>query len=263
MKWIRHFTNASDTSEKLLRLIEGNGVRAYGEYWLLLEALGARFDGVNSKIFISVHDVKSKLRARNVKKVTEMLTLFSSHDLLTFSSEEKFLLIDCPILLKLQDKHSKYNRKRVVDGSLATTLEEEVDKEEEREEEVEIDKEQPAPKKKPSKPVKGALEIFQRSKPLTELLVTVPQETQKKWVEHYGQQYLEHEFIKAHIWLASNPDRKISAMGRFLGNWLITSSSKSPGSKNTGNESFSRATPGNPTGNPYLDELDGKTVEVG
>lgn len=139
MKWIKHHTNASDKSEKLGRLLESYGLARYGQYWLLLEGLGARFDGENEEIFISVHDAKSKLRTKTERKLIETLTVFSNCALLTFKKEQKFLMIHCPILFELQDKHSKYNRKRVVGRSYSATTEREEDKEEDKEEEREIE----------------------------------------------------------------------------------------------------------------------------
>lgn len=127
MKWFKHFVTASG-SVKLNNLIDELGVEGYGRYWLLLELLAEEYDGSSTVFEVHFRKISAKVQIKFQKKLETFLQKLADFSLITLESSGKVYKIGCPILLELQDKDSKYNRKRIVKKSLVTTLEEEEDK---------------------------------------------------------------------------------------------------------------------------------------
>jgi hypothetical protein len=144
VKWFRHFASAW-SSLKLNRLIDELGVEGYGRYWLLLELLAEHFDGENTLFVLHYRQVSPRILLKTEKKIDHFFKKLSSFSLIEYNTERNIYKIECPIILELQDKDSKYNRKRVVKRSLGATLEEEEDIEKDLEEDLEkeIDSEKP------------------------------------------------------------------------------------------------------------------------
>ena len=151
MRWFKHYSDASD-SVKLNKLIDELGVEGYGRYWLLLELLAGEFDGKSTKFRVHSRKISAKVQIKFSKKLETFMGKLSDFSLLTYNLHQKVYEIECPIILELQNKHSKYNRKRVVGESQMATL----DKEEDKEEDKELDKDRDIyrkRKKKKSRPV--------------------------------------------------------------------------------------------------------------
>jgi|GEM_PF-4183720 len=141
MKWFKHFHNAR-RSEKVGLILETMGVKGYGQWFILLEVLTEKIGSVenyqkNSVIRVRKRELRESLEVQRNAQLTQILKSLASCNVLCFSEDKFFASIECPILFELQDKHSKYNRKRVVSKSQGTTLD--IDKEEDKEEEVDID----------------------------------------------------------------------------------------------------------------------------
>jgi hypothetical protein len=120
LKWFKHFTNASD-SVRLNKLIDELGVEGYGRYWLLLELIAEEsYDG-SEEIEVHLRKISAKVQIKFRKKLETFLQKLSDYSLIEFKSSEKVYKIRSLILSELQDKHSKYNRKRVVSNDQDTT----------------------------------------------------------------------------------------------------------------------------------------------
>lgn len=116
MEWFRHFSDA-DTALKLNALIDKMGVKGYGQYWLLFGLLNKKFDGFNhDSIKVHEHEILGKLRVRYVGPMREVLGSMAGLDLFQFTREERVYIFDCPMLLDLMSKDSKYNRKKRTTG---------------------------------------------------------------------------------------------------------------------------------------------------
>jgi hypothetical protein len=142
MKYFRHFSDAH-TSLKLQNLKSKLGLAGYGRYWLLLELLNSKFDGVLTTIEVHHKELATALLTRSKESTTKFIMV--CHELAIIESvfeTPTSLVLTCPILFKLMDKNSKYNRKRNSKQSQNATLEVEV--------EVEVDKEVDVDKDKPS-----------------------------------------------------------------------------------------------------------------
>lgn len=146
MRWFKHFCDASD-SVKLNRLVDELGVDGYGRYWLLLELLAGEFDGNSTTFKVHSRKISAKVQIKFSKKLATFMQKLSDFSLLTFKTNGKVYEIDCPIMLELQSKDSKYNRKRVVGVSQTATLDKEL--EEDKELDKEIYKKAKKKKKKP------------------------------------------------------------------------------------------------------------------
>lgn len=126
MKWFKHFYNAS-SSMKLQRVIDEFGVEGYGHYFLLLELLTEKFDGSSTEIELHFEEISAKVRIKFSKKLETFVQKLADFSLLSFQISGKVYKIDCPILLELQDKDSKYNRKKIASRSQIATLDKEED----------------------------------------------------------------------------------------------------------------------------------------
>lgn len=126
MKWFKHFSDASK-SLKINELIDNLGLEGYARWFLLLELLNNELtqediDSKNSTFQVHFREISTKVHIKFRKKLVTFLQKLSDFSLLSFEISGNFIKIDCPILLDLQNKDSKYNRKRVVSKSLDTTL---------------------------------------------------------------------------------------------------------------------------------------------
>lgn len=113
MKWFRHFSNVR-SSGKLNGLIDAMGVEGYGRYWMLFELLNEKFDGAQTNIHLHERELISSLLLRYPRTLRDHLGTMSGLGLFQLKVSGKFYEIDCPMLKELQDKDSKYNRKKRV-----------------------------------------------------------------------------------------------------------------------------------------------------
>ena len=112
MKWFKHFSNASD-SIKLNKLIDELGVESYGRYWLLLELLASEMYEGHEEVEIHFRKISTKVHIKFNKKLETFMQKLSDFSLIQFEIVGKVYKISSPILGELQDKDSKYNRKRI------------------------------------------------------------------------------------------------------------------------------------------------------
>ena len=127
MKWFKHFTDASN-STRLNVLIDGFGVEGYGRYWLLMELLAEEFDGSDEAIEVHFRKISAKVQIKFAKKLETFMQKLCDFHLIEWEVEGKIYKIKSLILAELQDKDSKYNRKRIAKPSPNATLDIEVDR---------------------------------------------------------------------------------------------------------------------------------------
>lgn len=133
MKWFRHFNN-SDSSLAIQKLMDKLGVVGYAYYYLFVELCHSKGVSHNDIYELTLREVGLKLRIKS-GRVQVILRSFLESNLIDECSGDIILRIKFSKLRELQDKDSKYNRKRIVDQSQETTLEEKKIREEEEEEE--------------------------------------------------------------------------------------------------------------------------------
>lgn len=257
MKWIKYYTNASD-SDGLEDLMDRGGPAAYGRFWMLVGFLAREWDGVTEPTF--AYHLKTITRTLRYHRVLDSVTFLRSLELSRLSTSDidgDVVTISMPKLLKYCHKDAVSSGLRPATGTPETGLD--IDK-------SRLDKnintstalsEKPKSKKKTSP--KGAIEVFQGTK-IESLLVTVGADTQQRWLKSLDAEFIISEGIKADIWLASQPTEK-KDISRFFGNWLVRASSPKPKYVSGGKgprpvDSILEATEKNPTGNPYKAQLD-------
>jgi hypothetical protein len=120
MPWFKHYNNAS-SSLSIQIMMNKLGVIGYGQYFLLLELLCSKFDGSNSVIDLSSIEIENKLRIKPFR-IDNILRTFQESNLLEYSRNNFIIRITCPILLELQGKDFKHNRKRIAEESQQATL---------------------------------------------------------------------------------------------------------------------------------------------
>ena len=125
MPWFKHYNNAS-SSLSIQKMMRKLGVAGYGQYFLLLELCCSKFDGTDFIIDLSLTELAVKLKIKS-SRVEVILKSFQESNLLSYSSDDFIFKIEMPILMDLQGKDFKHNRKRIATESQQATIE--IDKE--------------------------------------------------------------------------------------------------------------------------------------
>ena len=113
MKWFRHFNNASK-SDKINALVDEFGLEGYARWFLFLELACELFDGNLPTICLHKEAFSRQIRCKHTRFVDKTLCIWNKLGLISYEFDGNFIKIDVPILLELQNKNSKYNRKKVV-----------------------------------------------------------------------------------------------------------------------------------------------------
>ena len=106
MRWIKHFTNASD-GEFLSWLIDQYGLEGYARWWIILEKIGARMDKSDCcSASYSLEKWSSFLRQKQNKMKT-FLEQIENKSKIFLELNGNILTIKVPNLLKYKDNYSK------------------------------------------------------------------------------------------------------------------------------------------------------------
>lgn len=119
MKWFRHFNNAKD-SDKIKQIIDEFGLEGYARWFMFLELACARFDGNLPTIRLHNDEFCGQIKCKHASFVNKTLCFWDKLGLTSHKIDGKFIEITIPILLELQDKDSKYNRKKLAKPSEST-----------------------------------------------------------------------------------------------------------------------------------------------
>lgn len=212
MRWFKHYSNAS-TSLKLQKLRDRKrGKEAYCEYWLLLELLCEKFDGIETKIQLSWKEVGTKLEVRS-NRVGTILELYASLNLIEFNSVGTELEINAPILLELKDKDFSRTRKEREEIAKDTRTKSAKNKNKNKNKEEDKEKEE-----------EEEINLFDHDF-VREQTATVKTKTQESWIKLYGdKKWITDELIKAVAWISNNPNRAPKKnFGQFFSSWLSRS----------------------------------------
>lgn len=125
LPWFKHFNN-SDSSLSIQKLMDEHGVAGYAYYYLFTELCHSKGIAQNDIYTLSSREVGLKLRIKS-GRVQVILKSFLESSLIQEYSGEVIIKIKFPKLRELQDKHSKYSRKRVARKSQDTTLDRDKD----------------------------------------------------------------------------------------------------------------------------------------
>lgn len=201
MQFFKHYHNAS-SSIKLQQLIHKGGAEAYGLYWLLLEILCEKFDGIDPDIELFAGELARKLGVRS-DKVSTFLQLCDKFALISVQVEELIYKVHCPILLELQDRDFKRARKDRATKAPKNKIKNK-------------DKELRDKNKKPEFGLHEKL----HDEFLLPYFEKVKLKTQEGWFQLYPDtNWIKTELVKAVNWLITS-DAIRKDKGRFFTNWL-------------------------------------------
>lgn len=129
MRWFKHFEDSHE-SNRISKMVEEKGLECEARWFRLLALLTKELNLENKDAAFELHwkVIATKLMVQRKQTVLNLLSYWSQIGLIKVEERNSFVKIVCPTLWKLQDKDSKYNRKRIVSRSQSATLEEEVDK---------------------------------------------------------------------------------------------------------------------------------------
>ncbi len=136
MPWFKHYNNAQH--KKTITELENTlGVHiGYACYFKFTEHCHSIWDGGNPPNFrISVRFLKNLLQI-SPKKLSDFTRILTEFQNCEFKKDGEIYDVVFRKLAEMQDKHSKYNKKRVVTGSLKTTVDKEEDKDKDKEEDI-------------------------------------------------------------------------------------------------------------------------------
>lgn len=217
MKWFRHFNNA-DESSKLSTIIDKLGIEGYGKYWLFTELMARHWDEESEGITINVATISRQLRHFKHRSTIQFLEMLRDIGMIlfTFSSDkdETIVTILFPILRELQDKDSKYNRKKRKSESQVASL----DRDRDREEDIDRDRERESNSQ--SQILDLVIPEFKNTS-IAAALARVPIDTQREWLKAYGINLVLDEINKLVDEAKTNPAQlnKILSIQR-MGAWL-------------------------------------------
>jgi len=200
MQFFKHYHNA-DSSKEIQIIIKKYGLKGYAHWFLLLELMCEKFDGESSIVELTTSEVASKLRIKS-SRVHSVITQFESLLHNQSNKDDFIIIIDCPLLLDLQDRDYKYARKVRVDSDAKKKNK---------------DKDKRIKNKK--KEIRGIHEKLDHEmlKPHFEKIKISTQDT---WLKVYTDpEWVKDQLIKSLLWL-QNTDQKRTDMGKFFGNWL-------------------------------------------
>tara|TARA_R110000803_G_C11989469_1_gene321843 strand:+ start:7139 stop:8053 length:915 start_codon:yes stop_codon:yes gene_type:complete len=126
MKYLRHFSTAH-TSELMEGIITEFGYEGYGRYWKLLEHLALKYDGETTIFRVHKKNVRAWLGFRSNLKMSTYLLAIGYTSRLKIKELKDHFEFNSRILFELQDKDSKYNRKRVAKKSQTTSTDVDID----------------------------------------------------------------------------------------------------------------------------------------
>lgn len=106
MKWFKHYSNAS-TSAKLNLLMDKFGTDGYGKYWLLVELLADKFDGIDPTFELHLATIKLRLRIHHDNIARKLLVYMHDIQLIYLSSQDNLYTIYFPKLLEIKDNHTR------------------------------------------------------------------------------------------------------------------------------------------------------------
>ncbi len=110
MKWFKHYSNAS-TSNALTALMAKHGFEGYGRYWILLELMCEKFDGIEDQKFVfDARSLKGHLGFYHTNHLMMYLQCMSDVGLMSVESTRYTVTISSDILLRLKGRDYKKAR---------------------------------------------------------------------------------------------------------------------------------------------------------
>ena len=240
MQYFKHFSNAS-SSLKIQAIIHEHGLVGYARYFLLLELLNEKFDGVSTEIELSFKEISTKLQIRlnsgskSFNQSSSIVQIFP----IVFQDDFKIVL-QCAILLELMDSQSKYNIKKVNALYSPNTLRSRI-----KNKDIELDVDnieskdsissehfaskdsdvsQKKKRKQMAKDLGVVLELSHHDF-LVDFFKSVAHDVQRAWLESYEPDMLDEEFKKMKVWLITNPQKNPKTrIANFVTNWLSRAS---------------------------------------
>lgn len=210
MQYFKHYHNAS-TSIKIQKIIKEHGVLGYGQWFLLLELLCEKFDGESDMIRLTTAEVIQKLRTKPAA-VRQVLARFAGLADILADIDGFEIIIQCPLLLDLQDKDFKHATKKRRESDAKNKIKNK-DKEEDKDKEA-----------KTTERLKTSADIHQKLNDdfLIPFLTTVKIETQNAWFKTYDDEaFVKTELMKACTWIINNSTKAPKKnFGQFFSTWL-------------------------------------------
>jgi hypothetical protein len=253
MDYFKHYSTASD-SKSMNILFDKHGHKGIAFWWMLVELCAENWDGISEPEFnFHQRTVVTKLKS-SLNSVRTWLELCSNSGLCAFAQNETQFEIKLPKLREIKETRGriKGNKPEKIDI---------LDKE--KEEDKDLDKDYKHAKK--ILPIVSPQENLKKPSPLSVYFSDSPEiqewlnagihETHLMLLKKYSHHEVVDLVLQAYSWAAPRQQQA----GTWLYTFVSNKTTQAYGSNRRQNTK-SRTTPGNPTGNPYLND-DGSLKE--
>jgi len=117
MKWFKHYSNAR-LSNALTEIKANFGLEGYGRYWLLLELMSEKFDGTDDQVFVfETKKLREDLGFYHTNGMLMYLECLVNLCVMSFECRSNVIEINTDIMLKLQGRDWKNNKKKRVENA--------------------------------------------------------------------------------------------------------------------------------------------------
>lgn len=209
--YFRHYSSASE-DDKIQSIIDSMGFEGYAYYFILVEMCARKCsDNYHNPITFHLQSFRNVWRKQS-KSCVKVLKELSKSGLFLVTFRENFVDVDIPNLSKYM---GKYESKSDPNPSKESKGKESKEK-----------------KKKTTKNSNvtnlfGCIEDFGDYPDIINLLSTVPQNLQIKWIDRYQNiDWIKDQFLRMDVWLAGRPDKLDGDMPKFIGGWLARNHEK-------------------------------------
>lgn len=104
MRWVKHLTTARN-DEKMALVLDSLGPEGYGVYWLIIEIIGEKVSGADTKITYPERFFRKSLGVSG-QKLRVFLDFFKDLELFSVEKSQNTISIDCPNILKYRDEYT-------------------------------------------------------------------------------------------------------------------------------------------------------------
>jgi len=220
MQYFKHYHNAS-SSLSVQKIVKEHGLVGYAQWFLLLELLCEKFDGESELVTVTVHEIANKLRSKP-HLIVQCMDRFKGLADIKANIDDFQLIIECPLLLDLQDKDYRYAAKKRRENAKKSGSCDSKNKNKEEDKEEDKDKEYKTSERKSSEESSAEIHEKLNDEFLNPFLKKVKIETQSAWLKTYADEvFVKTELFKACTWIINNSAKAPKKnFGQFFSTWL-------------------------------------------
>lgn len=195
MKWFKHYSNARQ-SNSLTELIALTGLEGYGRYWVLLELMSEKFDGLQDDKFVfSTRDLMVMLGYYHFNPMRMYLQCVANVCSMSIECTKNVTTIQSPILLELHGRDFKKARSERGQG---------VPKSKKKSKDLDIDKEEEV------NPEQRALVLGNK------YFKRIPPNSQELILESYPLDFIQKQLISGIEWIERSAPRYMNNEASYL-----------------------------------------------